>query len=58
MTQLLRILLHSLLYRINQAAGRSLEVAKPIPQDNEVLVKVYVATVTIGDVILRSWWGS
>jgi len=30
------------------------EVAKPAPRDSEVLVKVHVTTVTIGDTIMRS----
>ena len=29
------------------------EVEKPLPRENEVLVRVHAATATIGDVILR-----
>lgn len=29
------------------------EVEKPVPRDNEVLIRVYAATVITGDVILR-----
>lgn len=31
------------------------EVAKPVPQDNEVLIKVHAATVTTGDVNMRGF---
>ncbi|NIP33317.1 MAG: alcohol dehydrogenase catalytic domain-containing protein, partial [Thermoplasmata archaeon] len=30
------------------------EVDRPVPKDNEILVRVHVASVTIGDVRLRS----
>ena len=31
------------------------DVEKPVPKDNEVLIKIYVATVTTGDCELRSF---
>lgn len=31
------------------------EVAKPVPQDHEVLIKVYATTVTVADVRIRGF---
>ena len=31
------------------------ELENPVPEDNEVLIKIFAATVNIGDCRIRSW---